>query len=315
MKCGVVDFAPWADVAGQTGWDWTFCEAIAAGIFGDVSALEVVSVPVADRFSSLAAGDYDVLFAVATRTFEREVGFEVNFATSAYFFEATGLIVANSSLSNLGNPTTVTEITGTGTFCALEGSTYLAIVSHHLPGFTAVEYLTHEEARDGFQNGDCDLYINAQLSIQDDLTVLNADGDHFIALTGSVALEALHAATPATDALHDFRFDQVVNWVIDVLIIAEEEGVDSSNIDSMVPDNTADYHLLGFEADGVTPWAMPAEIGLPSDFGKTVISLVGNYGEIYEATMEASAPRAGTPNALLLPPVGDLPGGIFAGEL
>jgi general L-amino acid transport system substrate-binding protein len=315
LKCGVIDYAPWANLAQSNGFDYTFCEAVAAAIFGDPTMMTPVNVPIPDRFSSLAAGDFDVLFAVATRTFEREVGYEVNFATSAYFFEATGLIINDAVGPQFGNPTTVTQINGTGTFCAQAGGTYIAIVEAHLPGFTAITFPDHATTLAGFQNGTCDLFVNGLLSIPSDLAVLNANGQAFTALTGSVALEALHAATPATDKLHDFRFDQVVNWVMDALIIAEEEGVTAANIDTLTPSNTADYHLIGLENDGVTPWAMPALIGLPSDFAKQVISAVGNYGEIYAAEMEAVLPRAGTPNALLLANVGETPGGIFAGEL
>ena len=86
----------------------------------------------------------------------------------------------------------------------------------------------------------------------------------------------------------DTEWAQAVNWIILATIQPEEFGIDSSNIDTF--SSTEDPNIqrfLGLEFEGDDGLAtLDPGLGLPIDFAATVISQVGNYGEIYAEHIE-----------------------------
>ncbi len=78
----------------------------------------------------------------------------------------------------------------------------------------------------------------------------------------------------------DEQWGDVVRWMLNALIIAEEKGVTAENVDEMVAYDGNDpdvARLLGNEGD------MGAMLGLPNDWAVNAIKAVGNYGEIFDA--------------------------------
>jgi general L-amino acid transport system substrate-binding protein len=69
-----------------------------------------------------------------------------------------------------------------------------------------------------------------------------------------------------------------VRWTVFALIIAEEQGITSANVDDMLanPPNGEVERLLGAGDE------KQSAMGLPADAFYNVISQVGNYGEIYD---------------------------------
>jgi general L-amino acid transport system substrate-binding protein len=86
-----------------------------------------------------------------------------------------------------------------------------------------------------------------------------------------------------------------VQWVTFATFQAEELGVGQANVDDMLDsDDVGVQRLLGTGEDD-----LGALMGLPKDWGYQVISQVGNYGEIYDRTLEPiGLSRAGSPNDL-----------------
>ncbi len=79
----------------------------------------------------------------------------------------------------------------------------------------------------------------------------------------------------------DAKWADAVNWTMFALMIAEEQGITSANVDDMKsnPPNGEVERLLGGAEEKQTA------MGLPADAFYNVIKQVGNYGEIFDANL------------------------------
>ena len=94
---------------------------------------------------------------------------------------------------------------------------------------------------------------------------------------------------------NDSQWADVVNWLVYILIIADEKGVTSANIEEMVanpPDPEAGRFL------GVGEDELQTKMGLAADAYAEAIRQVGNYDEIYVNNLAPLGfTRAGSANA------------------
>ena len=76
----------------------------------------------------------------------------------------------------------------------------------------------------------------------------------------------------------DNVWGDIARWVRNALIVAEELGITSKNVDAMKKSSNPEIkRMLGQEGD------FGSMLGLPKDWAYNVIKGVGNYSEIYEA--------------------------------
>ena len=61
------------------GFDWDFCRATAAAVFGDANAVDPITSTGKTRFTKLNAGEGDVLWRNTTITFSRDVSVKLRF--------------------------------------------------------------------------------------------------------------------------------------------------------------------------------------------------------------------------------------------
>ena len=73
------------------------------------------------------------------------------------------------------------------------------------------------------------------------------------------------------------RFGDVVTWTVFAMLIAEEKGITSSNVDDMLSVDGEASRLLGATED-----ELQTKMGLPADAFYQVIKQVGNYAEVYD---------------------------------
>ncbi len=72
-------------------------------------------------------------------------------------------------------------------------------------------------------------------------------------------------------------WEDIVRWSLNVMIEAEEYGVNSSNASSLKDsENPAIKRLVGAEGE------LGAAFGLDNEWSLRIIEQVGNYGEIYK---------------------------------
>ncbi len=281
VSTGIAGFAaPNADGVWE-GFDIDFCRATAAAVLGDANAIEAVTSTGKTRFTRLNAGEGDVLWRNTTITFSRDVGVKLRFHGVNYY-DGQGFMVRK----DLG-VSSATELDGasvciqTGTTTELNLADYFA--SNGM-SYEAVTIETNDEARQNYESGRCDVYTTDASGLSSTRSAL-PDPDAHMVLPEIISKEPLGPATRHGDD----QWSDIITWVLNATITAEELGVTSSNVDSLsgktgVSDNPEVRRMLG--VDG----SQGSELGLANDWAYQIIKQVGNYGEIFERNIGPNTP-------------------------
>ncbi len=254
------------------GFDIDLCRAVAAAVFGDPNAIEVVPLTAADRGPSLQTAEVDLLSRNVTWTASRDSQWG-NF-TTVMFYDGQGFMISKASgitSTDEFDGATVCVTTGTTTeqnladFFRQNGMTYEAVSFEE----TAAVYSAYEEGR-------CDITTSDKSQLASVRSGFAAPDDHII-LDITISKEPLTPAVPHGD---DVWFD-IVKMVMYGLVNAEELGVTQANVEEMKSsENINTLRLLGQEGD----WGY-TDLGLDATALAQAISAVGNYGEIYNRYM------------------------------
>lgn len=271
----------------RSGFDIDFCRAIAAAIFGDPEAVEYVPLTAQQRFTALQSGEIDVLIRNTTWTASRDGGEGATFLRTT-FYDGQGMLVrADSGM-------TVLEDLADTAICVLSGTTTelnLATRFADIP-YTPLTFEENEVLQSAFVAGQCDGWTSDKSQLAGVRSAFpEAEGGP----EALVILEETFSKEPLGPAVRDgdSQWAQVVDWVVNATILAEELGIESSNVDSFADtDNAEIRRLLGLEIEGddgaVT--IFDAGLGLDPGWAANVIGAVGNYGEIFNRNVGPDTP-------------------------
>ena len=301
LVCGIKADTPGFGVLNPDGTaqgnDVEYCHAMAAAVFGDRSKVAFKEATSANRFELLAAKEIDVLIRTTTWTASRDTDLNVAFAPTT-FYDGTGIMVkASAGLSS------AKELDG-ATICILDGTSTQGAVSDFFSeqGLTYSEltFQANPELRGAFINDQCDAWSSDKSQLGGHQFTLKTDGTDAIVLPETLSKEPLGPSVRD----YDSEWEDVVRWVVNGMIIAEEQGVTSDNMGQMAanPPNNTVARLLGVGFDGGPPTNLGIGHGkIASTFMQSVIDQVGNYGEAYSLTLEqVGLTRAGSLNASYL---------------
>jgi general L-amino acid transport system substrate-binding protein len=258
------------DDSGNTiGFDVDLCHAVAAAVLGDASAVEIVPLAAADRGPALQTGEVDLLSRNVTWTSSRDAQWG-NF-TWIMFYDGQSFIVRSDS-----GVTSIADLDG-ATICVTSGTTTESnLATTFADAGLAYEATIFEETAavyGAYEQGQCD----AATSDKSQLAAVQAgfqNPDDHVILDETISKEPLTPAVPAGDD----QWLDIVKTVMWSLIVAEETGVTSANVEEMKSSENARVRtLLGAEAD----WGY-SSLGLEADALANAIAAVGNYGEIYD---------------------------------
>ena len=290
VNSGVRGFGFLNEQSEFVGFDIDFCRALAAAIFNDPEAVEFRPLTTPERFTALQTNEIDVLIRNTTWTFGRDVELGTDFGPTT-FFDGQGMMVRKdsgfSSLDDMGGATICLQ-TGTTTELNLAD----AFNSRGLT-YETLLFDTPEDTYKTYDEGRCDGATSDKSQLTGNRTGLATPADHVI-LPETMSKEPLGPVW----AHGDQQWGDVVQWVVYGLMIAEEKGITSANVDQIVAGEIKDpevARLLGLEGE------FGALLGLAPDFMVNVIRTVGNYGEIYDRNLGPEGvdiPRAGTLNDL-----------------
>jgi general L-amino acid transport system substrate-binding protein len=293
VRCGVNSSVPgFGFLSGDTftGFDIDFCRAMAVAIFNDATAVEFRPVTAAERFTALQTNEIDVLIRNTTWTISRDVELGTDFGPTT-FYDGQGMMVRRdsgfSSLDDMGGAT-VCVLAGTTTELNLAD----AFTARNLT-YEPLVFETGDETVAAYNEGRCDGLTSDKSQLAGLRTQTTTPADHTI-LPDTMSKEPLGPVW----AQGDQQWGDVVRWVVNGIIIAEEKGITSANVDQMVASPPADpevSRLLGLEGE------FGNLLGLAPDFLVNVIREVGNYGEIYNRHLGPEGtdiPRDGSLNAL-----------------
>ena len=297
LICGVKADTPGFGVINPDGSvdgnDADYCRALAAAVFGDASKVRFVEATSGNRFELLAAKEIDVLIRTTTWTASRDANLNVAFAPTTFYDGAGIMVKADSGISS------VNELDGSN-ICILDGTSTQGAVSDYFAenglNYEEVTFQDNPPLRSAFVADQCDGWSSDKSQLGGHQFTLKSDGVDAIVLPETLSKEPLGPSVRD----YDSEWEDVVRWVVNGMIIAEEQGVTSANVAQMAanPPNNTVARLLGVGFDGAA--AVDLGIGggrIDGTFMQSVISQVGNYGEAYAATLEAvGLTRAGSLN-------------------
>ena len=278
VSTGIAGFAYPDDAGEWHGFDIDFCRATAAAVLGDPKAIKAVTSTGRTRFTLLNAGEGDVLWRNTTITFSRDVGVSLRFHGVNYY-DGQGFMVRK----DLG-VSSATELDGASICIQTGTTTELNLADYfHSNGmkYEGVTIETNDEARQNYTAGRCDVYTTDASGLAATRSTFTDPDDHMI-LPEIISKEPLGPATRHGDD----QWSDIVTWVLNATVTAEEKGVTSANVDDMRA-NSKDpevLRLLGVEGN------QGAELGLDVNWAYNIIKAVGNYGEIFERNIGVNTP-------------------------
>src|SRR5919107_441860 len=252
-----------------TGLDVEFCRAIAAAIFDDPNKVRFIPLAAKDRFTALQSGEVDVLSRNSTATMSRDTQLGLDFPAITYF-DGQGFMVRKklgvSSAQGLNGKSVCFQ---QGTTTELNLADYFRANSMK---YQAAPFATADEAKKAYDAGRCDAFTTDVSGLYVARSwVSNPDED--IVLPEVISKEPLGPAVRHGDN----QWGDIVRWVHNAMLNAEELGVTKANVDQMkTSENPEIKRLLGTEGK------FGEAIGLPNDWAVRIIKHVGNYGESFE---------------------------------
>ena len=278
VSTGIAGFA-YPDAAGKWhGFDIDFCRATAAAVLGDSNAIKAVTSTGKTRFTKLNSAEGDVLWRNTTITFSRDVGVKLRFHGINYY-DGQGFMVPKklgvNSAKELDGASVCIQ---TGTTTELNLADYFHANSMK---YEAVTIETNDEARQNYLSGRCDVYTTDASGLASTRSTFTDPENHVI-LPEIISKEPLGPASRHGDD----QWSDIVTWVLNATVTAEEKGVTQANADSLMKSSKDPevLRLLGAEGN------QGAELGLDKEWALRIIKAVGNYGEIFERNIGVNTP-------------------------
>ena len=278
VNTGLAGFS-FADSSGKwTGLDVDLCKAIAAAMFGDAEKVKFTPTTAQQRFVALQSGEVDVITRNATQTLLRDTSLGFNFA-GINFYDGQGFMVPTKS-----GIKSAKELGG-ATICVQPGTTTELNLADYFRRnkmtFKPVLIEKLDELLQAFAAGRCDSYTTDASGLAAARAgQLSGKGDYTI-LPERISKEPLGPMVRHGDD----QWLDLVKYVLDGMIEAEELGITQANIDEMAKsDDPAIKRFLG-----VTPGCGKA-VGVDEKWMYNVIKQVGNYGESYERNVGTATP-------------------------
>jgi general L-amino acid transport system substrate-binding protein len=274
LRCGVSDgLTGFSNPDAQGNWsglDVDFCRAIAAAIFDDPNAVRYTATTAKERFTALTQGrQFEVLSRNTTITMQRDVSLGMDFVGVTYYDGQGFIVKKDAGVTSVDGLSGATICTQTGTTTELNVADYFGARGMQ---YQILAFDKESEALSAYDGGRCDAYTTDHSGLYAArLELSNADDN--IILPEIISKEPLGPAVRQGDP----AWEDLVRWVLYALVNAEELGVDSQNIDSLMSTtNPEQRRLLGLDGD------FGKSLGLTNDWVIRIVKKVGNYGEIFE---------------------------------
>jgi general L-amino acid transport system substrate-binding protein len=260
-----------------TGLDVDFCRAVAAAVLGDAKKVKFVPLSAKDRFTALQSGEVDVLARNTTWTESRDTSLGLNF-TGVNYYDGQGFMVRKSLKVN-----SALELNG-ASVCVQQGTTTEVNLADYFRAnkmeLKSVTFADANQTVKAYDAGRCDAFTTDASGLYSERLRLAKPDDHIV-LPEIISKEPLGPSVRHGD---DQWFD-IVKWVGFSMIVAEDLGVNSKNLDEMMKSNNPEVRrLLGIEGN------FGEQLGLTKDCFYKVIKQVGNYGESFDRNVGEGSP-------------------------
>ncbi|UJW86536.1 amino acid ABC transporter substrate-binding protein [Devosia sp. SL43] len=271
-------FAEVDDKGEWKGLDIELCRAIAAAVLGDPSKVNIIPISWEQRWPALQSGDLDVMIKASGGTLSRDGELGMQFSNSYYL--GTTKVMAHKELGIKS----LAEADG-GSICVPAGtSTERQVIAYLDRIDIEMELVAIEKTEQldkAYFEGRCDTY--AQWG-----PVLAIAASQSDTPDGHDLLSDVLAVEPEVMILRqgDDNWVDIANWTLSALLFAEQEGIDSTNVDELKA-NPPSADIGKFL--GATP-GVGTGLGLSDDWAYNVIKTVGNYSEVFERGLGSGSP-------------------------
>mmetsp|Transcript_21756 Transcript_21756/g.33666 ORF Transcript_21756/g.33666 Transcript_21756/m.33666 type:complete len:882 (+) Transcript_21756:49-2694(+) len=256
------------DTNKREGFEVDLCKAVAAAALGSNYSYELVPSTGANRFVKHANGEFDVLIASTTHTFDRDVhesssGMGFSFSTPYLYGGMTfngvpEFVKCADDLSAVGDCAGIL-------ICSILGTTWYETTKELFPASNIVLTKDQGESIQNLIDGKCNVIQGEQYEAPE--VVVRGFGYEGPYGQGKTSFTKDPLAMVTRDG--DPEFAALVEWVLHALLLAEKQ-----NITMM----TADTFAESTEFFG-------------KDMFQNALAAVGNYGEIYTRHLASISPR------------------------
>jgi general L-amino acid transport system substrate-binding protein len=287
LKCGsntgLAGFGLPNDDGVWEGIDVDVCRAVAAAVFGDASKVEYVPTTSKVRFTVLQSGEVDMLSRNTTWTLQRDVELGLEFVGVNYYDGQGFMVPASLGVSS------ATELDGASVCIQVGTTTEMNLAdffSANGMSYEAVPVETNSEADAAYTAGRCDVYTT-------DASGLYASRAGYPDPSAHVVLPEIVSKEPLGPSVRhgDSAWADIVRWSLNAMIIGEELGITSANVDEMKSSKNPEVlRLLGVNQVGDTGAGYGQWLNLSDDWAYNIIQQVGNYSESFEKHIGPNTP-------------------------
>lgn len=269
LNCGVFPDDPGRSAISSDGrWEGfyvDFCRATAAAVLGNAEFVNFIEVGAKSRFTTLMEKKTDVVMYSSTWTLGREDLYQVDFP-AIYLMDGQGFMVRkNSGIRQLS------DLQGKKICVTANTTTHNNLVdTFNSRGYQADIVFANG---DSFFRGSCDAYTADRMNLATNRANRADNPKDYIVLPDAISREPIGPKVRNDDP----EWSRIIRSVVHAVILAEEKGITSGNID-LVMKNSKDKEVLNLlgESGDIGP-----NLGLDPKWAYRVIKAVGNYGEIY----------------------------------
>ena len=294
VQCGVSQGLPGFSMPDEQGnWsglDIDMCRALSAAIFGDADKVKYTPLSAKERFVALTSGEIDVLSRNTTWTLTRDAKLGLTFAGVNYYDGQGFMVRKDSGIKSAMELDGASVCVNTGTTTELNMADFFRSNGFD---YEPVVFEKADEVRVAYDSGRCDVHTTDLSGLSAQRLRMKDPSAHRI-LPETISKEPLGPVVREGDE----EWADIVAWTLYAQKEAEEYGLNSGNASQMRsnPKNPTIKRLLGVEGN------TGEHLGLGNDWAYNVISMIGNYGEMYERHVGLNTPlqlqREGSPNAL-----------------
>lgn len=274
VKCGISykipGFASYTSKGDLKGFDADLCKAVAITVFGDSKRVQFIEIFPSEEYDALTQGKIDLLATSTPNSFQSDVLKHIEFSPPV-FFDVQGFLVIKSMRIN-----TLEDLRGVRV-CVPNVRGQLLNLDGYFKnkGFSYVPVVapTLREASKRYLDGKCEAFFGEKSQLLAFLTLIGSQAQKsmFYQIPGSKVV-----LSPAV-AQGDPSWLEIVRWTMNVLIYAEELGINSKNIKELETFRNPLFSELKKNTEGTA-----AALGVSSEWVTNLIETIGNYGEIYE---------------------------------
>ena len=287
LKCGsntgLAGFGLPNDAGVWEGIDVDVCRAVAAAVFGDASKVEYVPTTSKVRFTVLQSGEVDMLSRNTTWTLQRDVELGLEFVGVNYYDGQGFMVPASLGVSS------ATELDGASVCIQVGTTTEMNLADYFSANgmsYEAVPVETNSEADAAYTAGRCDVYTT-------DASGLYASRAGYPDPSAHVVLPEIVSKEPLGPSVRhgDSAWADIVRWSLNAMIIGEEKGITSANVDEMKNSKDPEVlRLLGVNQVGDTGAGYGQWLNLSDDWAYNILQQVGNYSESFERHIGPNTP-------------------------